>query len=107
MHRHVFGPRDAYAMFGRKRTFELAHDGGNLVTNLAKFFQVLSAVEVEDGTDMEQSGRSMAVKAGHDAMRLQNRLQRRYIIRKAFGSNSGVLDASDRLGSSFAAGEQC
>ena len=37
---HVFGARDADAVLGRERTFELPHKRGGLIGDLPEFFQI-------------------------------------------------------------------
>ena len=51
---HVFGARDAHAMLGGERTFELTDQGGSFVCDLPEFFQIGGAVQIENWPDMQQ-----------------------------------------------------
>ena len=51
---HVFRARDADAVLGGERTFELPHQRGGLIGDLPEFFQIGRAVQIEHGSNMQQ-----------------------------------------------------
>jgi hypothetical protein len=60
---HIFGARDANAVFGRERTFELTHQRGSFVCDVPEFFQIGGAVHIEHRSHMQKSAGGMAVIA--------------------------------------------
>src|SRR5437764_8506085 len=48
-------------MLGRERTFELFHQRGGLVRDLAKFFQIFRAMKIEYRPNMQKSTRGMTI----------------------------------------------
>src|SRR5205823_10073020 len=58
---HVFGASDADAVLGRERTFKFLHQRGSLVRDLAKFFQIFGAMEIQHRPDMQKAARGMAI----------------------------------------------
>src|SRR4030095_8119624 len=58
---HVFGARDADAVLGGKRTFELSHQRRCLIGDLPELFQVHRAVQIEHGANVEQTTGSVTV----------------------------------------------
>src|SRR4029453_2234673 len=52
---HIFGARDAHAVLGRERTFELTHQRGSFICDLPEFFQIGCAVYIEHRSHMQKS----------------------------------------------------
>src|SRR6267378_3311130 len=72
---HIFGTGDPHAVLGRERTLELFHQRGSLVRDLAKFFQIFGAMEIEHRPDMQKAARGMAIIGSFKAQRVHYCLQ--------------------------------
>ena len=51
---HIFGARDADAVLGGERTFELTHQRGSFIRDLPEFFQIGGAVHIEHRSHMQE-----------------------------------------------------
>src|SRR5262245_40473583 len=69
---HIFGARDAYAVLGRERTFELTHQRGSFIGDLPEFFQIGGTVHIEHRSHMQKSAGRMAVVARRQSQRFHN-----------------------------------
>ena len=49
-------------MFARERAFELGDECRNFIRDVAEFFQVLAAMQIQHGPDVQKSGRRVAIK---------------------------------------------
>src|SRR5206468_8577230 len=58
---HVFRACYSDPVLGRNRTFELADEGGGLIGHQPKFSQIVCAMEIENGPDVEQTARGVSV----------------------------------------------
>ena len=59
-----FGAGDAHAVFGGEGTLELNHEGRDFIGDLAEFFQILGAVQIQDGPHMQKAGGGVTVEGG-------------------------------------------
>ena len=73
--RHEFGARDADAVLGRERSFELPDQRRRLVGKLPEFFQIVRAVQIEHRPHVQQSRRGVTVIGGLQAERAHDCLQ--------------------------------
>src|SRR2546423_153480 len=97
---HIFGARDADAVLGGERTFELTHQRGSFICDLPEFFQIAGAVQIKHRSHMQKSAGRMAVIARRQLQRFHNRLQTAHVFRQLRGTNSSVFDERDRFCSS-------
>ena len=58
---HVFRARDADAVFGRQRTFELLNKSRSLIRNLSEFFQIGGAVQIDHRSNVQQTSGGMSI----------------------------------------------
>src|SRR5438552_4777434 len=77
---HVFGARDADAVLGGERTFELPHQRGGLIGDLPEFVQIGRAVHVENWSHMKQSAGSVTVVTRFQPEWLHDRLQPAHVF---------------------------
>ena len=103
---HVFGARDADAVLGGERAFELSHQRGGLIGDLPEFFQIGGTVQIEHRTHVKQSARGVSVITRFQPERFHDRLQSAHIIGQLRRANGGVFDERDRFGRADAAGQK-
>src|SRR5262249_16313879 len=60
---HIFRSRDADAMLGGNRAFELPNERRRLIGNQTNFSQIIGAVEGEERSNVKQAARRMTVVA--------------------------------------------
>src|SRR5207248_3030458 len=77
---HVFRARDADTVLGRERTFELFHQSGGLVRDLAKFFQIFGAMKIKYRSNMQKSARGMTIVGSLKAERPHDPFQPAYVF---------------------------
>src|SRR5262245_9875967 len=77
---HIFGTRDTHAMLGGERTFELSHQCGSFVGDLAEFFEIAGAVHIEHRSHVQKSAGSMSVITRRQSERFHNRLQTTHVF---------------------------
>ena len=78
---HVLGARDADAVLGGERPFELSHQCGGLIGNLPEFFQVARGMQIENRAHVKQSAGGVPVVTRLQAERFHNRLQSAHVFR--------------------------
>ncbi len=103
---HVFRARDADAVLGGERTFELPHQRRRLIGDLAEFFQIGRAMQIENGTNMEQSAGGVTIITRLQSERFHDRLQSAHVIRQLRGTNGRVFNERDRFCWPDAAGQK-
>src|SRR5262245_26166149 len=76
--RHVFRSRDTDAMLAGEGAIELLNQRGELVAQLAEFFDIVVRVQIQNRANVEESGGSVAVvgslkaERGHDGLQAAN-----------------------------------
>src|ERR1700736_370708 len=103
---HVFRAGDPDSVFGRERTFELSNERGSLIGHEPELSQIVRAVEVENGTDMQQTARGMAVVTRLESERFHDRLQAADVIGQLRRAHRGIFDKCDRFRRTDTAGQE-
>ena len=88
------------------RAFELRDQRGDLIGDLPEFFQVVRAMQIQHGADVQQPAGRVAVKRRLDADPRHQLLQPGNIGGQILRAHRRVFDEARGLRIAFAAGEQ-